>query len=137
MDPVGGNIAALPLVLGLVGLGIALSMCAVTASGVTWWLSRAGKLRAYEHTMNDALTNALRRLETVEQTTTAAKVTVEGIADEAAELLKRSRKERQRVRKENWDAENRDPAKGPVDMSQLTREEQLRLVREGFNGGRG
>jgi len=128
------DIGALPLVLALSGTALALGMSALTASAFTFWASRAGKLRAYEHTMNDALANALRRLETVEQSNLAARTAVEGIADEAGELLKRSTKERQRSVKANWDADHRDQAQ--PDMANLSRPEQLRLVRANFERGR-
>lgn len=120
------------VLVALTAVALALSGVSLIGCLVTWYLSRAGRLRAYEHAMNGALTNANRRIETVELGMSECKATINEVADAAAESLERTRKERARTTTERHRAEQAGNG-GGVDLRSMSRAQQLDAVKAAFN----
>jgi len=111
-------------------LGLAFSIGAITWTTITWNLSRAGKLRAFERVMADSSGNTLKRLEAVETRMIEYRAAMDALVDQADELHARAVKERKRVSQENVRAGQ--PGPGAVPFETMDRTSQLAAVREHF-----
>ena len=121
------------LALAGMGLALALSVAALVASVITFNLSRAGKLRAFERVMADHATNATQRVETMETRMIEYRSAMDALVDQADDLLARSVKERKRVAQENLRAMQSAGADA-ADIRALPRAQQLEVVRGVFQG---
>lgn len=137
LDPVGfrGRFALMPVpdanALGtaLNAVGIALGTLSLAVSAVVFWLSRAGKVRAFESRVYAQLTNAASRIEQIESQWIQEKAATAGLLEEMTNVAQRTAKERRRLYAEHQ-REPKAPEDGAGgDIALLPREEQLRHVR--------
>jgi len=111
-----------------------LGVIAIGVSGVTFTLSRAGKIRAYENRLHEQLLNAATRIESLESRWTEQIAHLELVEDEIRRNMEGTRKERQKLTTETRRAEQvaalaaNGGGDGPRDISGLERGEQLRQV---------
>lgn len=119
-------------------LGLALGATSLAVSGVVYFLSRAGKIRAFESRVYSQLTNAASRIETTERQWAEEKLALNAIVDEVIAANERTTKERRRLYQEHRRDDNKqllEQNNAPTDISLLPREEQLRHVRAYLQGG--
>ncbi len=118
------------------GLGLVLGAIAIAVSGVTYQLSRAGKVRAFESRVYAQLTNAASRIESLEAQWQEKGAAMTSILDEMVTQSERTAKERRRLYQEH----RRDgiaanmPGNAPPDLASMPRDEQLRQVRAFLSG---
>jgi len=125
------------LVTGLHALALLLSLVAIGISTAFFTLSRAGKVRAFEARLYDQLTNAASRIESIEAKWVEEKLHLETLSDEIHRGLEMTVKERKRLAQETKRAE-RQEAPGPngePDLANMSRADQLRVVRGLLQGG--
>lgn len=117
-------------------LGFAFCLVNLVGLGIVWDLSRAGKVRTFESKVYAQLENAGSRIERLESQWLEEKAALTAIADEMVTTADRTAKERRRLYSETKRAEMMGAAEQNqvVDMSQLPREEQLRLVKKHLSG---
>ncbi|MEE8556219.1 MAG: hypothetical protein V3T00_10170 [bacterium] len=94
-------------------LGIVFGMLALAGSGLTWSLSRAAKIRAFEESVFAQLTTANARMELVEKAFQAHQLEISGMCDEMLESAERAAKARRRITAENARADRRVEAEDP------------------------
>ncbi len=116
-------------------LGFALGATSLAVSGWVYFMSRAGKVRAFEGRVYSQLTNAAARIERIESQWLEEKSALAGICDEMVTVQDRTAKERRRLYQEH----QRDPnlannSAPPTDLASLPRDEQLRQVRVLLSG---
>lgn len=104
MDPAAGNL----LFTALNALGIVFGVLAIAGSGLTWSLSRASRIRAFEEAVFAQLTTANTRLELCEKGIQAHKLEVTNLCDEMLDAAERAGKARRRIAAENSRAERRE-----------------------------
>jgi len=126
-------------VLGTVlnAAGMAMGLVSMAVSGGVYYLSRAGKVRAFENRVYEQLTNAASRIERVESQWAEQRTFVTATVDEMVTITEKTAKERRRLYAENQRAAADPNANGDaqVDLSQLPREEVLRRVAASMRGG--
>jgi len=122
----------------LAGIALALvfSIGSLVWASITWNLSRAGKLRAFERVMADNSANSLKRLEAIETRMIEYRAAMDSLVDQADELHQRSVKERKRVAQAEVRAGQ--PGPGPASPFAPTndRATMLAAVSAHFNGMR-
>ena len=123
------EIGSLGLAVGRMGLALAFSIGALVWTTITWNLSRAGKLRAFERVMGDATANMLKRLEATETRMIEYRAAMESLVDQADELHMRAVRERKRVAQENVRAGTNSGVQQPFSND---RQGQLAQVRALF-----
>jgi len=107
-----------------------LSVLALIASGFTWAVSRAKKVRLVEDQVISELRAHRSRADQVETKLGEWQVTITAILAEVEEFFDRTVKERKRIQQQNARAErpNGPPDETAVDMSTLSRSQQLEMV---------
>ena len=110
------------------------AVLALVASAFTWWTSRAKTVRLVEDQVLSQLRAYAARADQVDTRIQEWQVTVADILGQVEEFFDRTVKERKRITQQNAMA-NRQP-EGPeeVDMSQMTRAQQLEIVDAHFRG---
>ncbi len=93
MDPGAQN----ALVTALNALAVALSIGALAISGLAWFFSRAGRVRAFESKVYSQLTNAGARIENLESQWGAHKLEITGLCDEMLQAAEKAGKARRRM----------------------------------------
>jgi len=116
--------------LVLSSLATVLAVAALIASGFTWSVSRAKKVRLLEDQVISELRSHRTRADQVETKLGEWQVTITAIAGEVEEFFQRTVKERKRITQQNarQEQQNAEPDATAVDMSTLSRSQQLEVV---------
>jgi len=129
--PCGGMTGTDPQLL-LSSLAFALAVLALIASAFTWAVSRAKKVRLVEDQVISELRAHRSRADQVETKLGEWQVTITAILAEVEEFFDRTVKERKRIQQQNARADQvangAEPDATAVDMSTLSRAQQLDVV---------
>jgi hypothetical protein len=122
------------IVLAAAALG--LGTLALAGSWLSWYASRAQRVRAFEGRVEENLQNAARRIEAVEARMMEWRAAMDGTLDQVEQLSERTVKERKRVEVANKRSEflARGDGAGEIPLS-ASRSDQLDAVKARLRGG--
>jgi len=103
----------------------------VIACGLTWYFSRAKKVRALEDAILDSVRVGRQRADQVDVKLGEWQVTITAMLAEVEEFFERSVKERKRSQMAAHRAA--EVGNGPHDLASLSRSDQISVVRGVFN----
>lgn len=116
-------------------VSVMLSLTAVFACVLTWYGSRAKKIRVAEDQILAIVRSYQLRVGQMETQLAEWKVIIEGILEEVQEFFERTTRERKRIQTTQRRAEEQDNQNDtPVDLSLLPREQAKAAVRAAFTG---
>jgi len=121
----------------MVSFGAAvLGVFALLASGFTWWTSRAKTVRLVEDQVLSQLRAYAARADQVDTRIQEWQVTVADILGQVEEFFDRTVRERKRITQQNAMANRQPESPEDVDMSTMTRAQQLEMVDAHFRSQR-
>jgi len=122
-----------PQLIGLAVVGM-ISLTAGLGSVLTWYSSRAKKIRVAEDQILEIARDAKLRVGSMETQLAEWKAVIEGILEEVQELFERTTRERKRIQTTQRRAEEVAANDTPLDISVLPRDAQMAAVRSAFTG---
>ncbi len=115
-------------------VSVILALCAGVGSILTWYASRAKKVRAVEDQIMGIVRTHQLRVGQFETQLAEWKVVMEGILGEVQEFFERTTRERKRTQTQIRRAEELTATNSPPDIAVMPRDQQVAAVRSAFMG---
>ena len=116
------------------GISGSLALLAMLGSVLTWYASRAKKIRSAEDQIMGIVRGYQMRVGQMETQLAEWKTVIEGILGEVQEFFERTTRERKRIQTTQRRAEEIAQNDTPLDITTLPRDAQMAAVRTAFTG---